>query len=95
MAPGDWGGREGGLYAAGGCNGKELEQPVPSRQKSNTDGSFDAGEQLCEVAVVFIDDYLVFSKSAGEHMQHVHIVLPEVPSRTNKKGQAWLVDLLA
>ena len=34
--------------------------------------------KLSEFAVVFIDDILIFSKSADEHKRHIEIVLPEL-----------------
>ena len=46
--------------------------------KFNADGSLNPRHQLSEFAIVFIDDILIFSKSADEHKRHVEIVLSEL-----------------
>ena len=46
--------------------------------KFNADGSLNPRHKLSEVAIVFIDDILVFSQSAAEHKQHLEIVLSEL-----------------
>ena len=43
--------------------------------KYNGDGSLNPRYKLSKFAVVFIDDILIFSKSAEEHKQHIEIVL--------------------
>ena len=46
--------------------------------KFNADGSLNPRHQLAEFAIVFIDDILIFSKSADEHRRHVEVVLSEL-----------------
>ena len=46
--------------------------------KFNADGSLNPRHRLSEFAIVFIDDILIFSKSADEHRRHVEIVLCEL-----------------
>ena len=46
--------------------------------KFNADGSLNPRHKLSEFTIVFVDDILVFSKSAAEHKQHLEIVLSEL-----------------
>ena len=46
--------------------------------KFNADGSLNPRHELSNFAVVFIDDILVFSKTADEHKQHIETVLSEL-----------------
>ena len=46
--------------------------------KFNADGSLNSRYGLSDFAIVFIDDILVFSKSADEHKKHIENVLSEL-----------------
>ena len=46
--------------------------------KFNADGSLNPRHNLSEFALAFIDDILVFSKSAAEHKQQLDIVLSKL-----------------
>ena len=46
-----------------------------SPPKFCADGSLNPKHKLSEFALVFIDDILVFSKSAAEHKQHLDAVM--------------------
>ena len=46
--------------------------------KSCADGSLNPKHKLSEFSCVFIDDILVFSKTAAEHQQHLQAVLSEL-----------------
>jgi len=46
--------------------------------KFNAGGSLNPRHQLAEFAIVFIDDILIFSKTADEHKKHIEIVLSEL-----------------
>lgn len=49
-----------------------------SPQELNADGSLNPRHELSDFAIVFIDDILVFSKTADEHKTHIEIVLSEL-----------------
>ena len=46
--------------------------------KFNADGSLNTQHELSKFAIVFIDDILVFSKSADEHKKHIQMVLSKL-----------------
>ena len=43
--------------------------------KFNADGGLNPRHGLSDFAIVFIDDILVFSKSADEHKEHIEILV--------------------
>ena len=49
-----------------------------SPPKFNADGSLNPRHELSQFAIVFIDDILIFSKTAAEHKKHVETVLSEL-----------------
>ena len=49
-----------------------------SPQNFNADGSLNPRHELSDFAIVFIDDILVFNKTADEHKRHIEIVLSEL-----------------
>ena len=49
-----------------------------SPPKFNADGSLNPRHELSQFATVFINDILIFSKTAAEHKKHVEIVLSEL-----------------